>query len=162
MGFYIRKSFGAGPFRMNLSKGGLGFSAGVKGLRVGTGSRGRYLHAGRNGLYYRKSFGKNRRSSAAGVSFLGLVMAFVMFGAVIQFWKVFLAVGVVVAVVWIVAVLLTYGAKSQPPTPETSQPDFDRSLTLPPLPPVIPAPPPSDYEDSRSAIPSLVEPLRGD
>ena len=34
MGFRFRKSFGAGPFRVNLSKSGIGFSAGVKGFRV--------------------------------------------------------------------------------------------------------------------------------
>lgn len=55
MPFYIRKSVSAGPFRFNLSKGGLGLSAGVRGLRVGTGPRGHYVHAGRGGLYYRKT-----------------------------------------------------------------------------------------------------------
>jgi len=47
MGFYIRKSFRAGPIRLNLSKSGLGLSAGVTGLRVGTGPRGTYVHGGR-------------------------------------------------------------------------------------------------------------------
>ena len=55
MGWYLRKSLGFGPFRINLSKSGLGGSVGVKGFRVGTGPRGRYLHAGRGGLYYRTS-----------------------------------------------------------------------------------------------------------
>lgn len=53
MGFYIRKSVKAGPFRFNLSKSGIGVSAGVPGFRVGTGPRGNYVHLGRNGLYYR-------------------------------------------------------------------------------------------------------------
>ena len=35
MGFYFRKSFKFGPVRLNLSKSGLGLSAGVKGLRYG-------------------------------------------------------------------------------------------------------------------------------
>ncbi|MBU0556050.1 MAG: DUF4236 domain-containing protein [Alphaproteobacteria bacterium] len=56
MPFYIRKSVSAGPFRFNLSKGGIGVSVGVKGLRIGTGPRGHYIHAGRGGLYYRSSF----------------------------------------------------------------------------------------------------------
>lgn len=34
MGFRFRKSFGAGPFRVTLSKSGIGFSAGVKGARI--------------------------------------------------------------------------------------------------------------------------------
>ncbi len=41
MGLYIRKSISVGPFRFNLSKSGFGVSAGVKGLRVGTGPRGK-------------------------------------------------------------------------------------------------------------------------
>lgn len=57
MPFYIRKSVKAGPFRFNFSKGGIGVSVGVRGLRVGTGPRGHYVHAGRGGLYYRASLG---------------------------------------------------------------------------------------------------------
>ncbi len=55
MGFYIRKAINVGPFRFNLSKSGVGISAGVKGLRLGTGPRGNYIHMGRGGLYYRKT-----------------------------------------------------------------------------------------------------------
>lgn len=62
MGFYLRKSFRAGPIRFNLSKGGIGVSVGVTGARVGLSSRGRaYVHAGRGGLYFRKSLGGGRR-----------------------------------------------------------------------------------------------------
>ncbi len=55
MPFYIRKSVSVGPFRFNLSKSGIGLSAGVKGFRIGTGPRGNYVHMGRGGLYYRAS-----------------------------------------------------------------------------------------------------------
>lgn len=55
MPFYIRKAIKVGPFRFNLSKSGIGVSAGVTGFRVGTGPRGHYIHAGRRGLYYRSS-----------------------------------------------------------------------------------------------------------
>lgn len=55
MGFYIRKAISVGPFRFNLSKSGVGVSAGVKGLRFGTGPRGNYVHMGRGGMYYRKT-----------------------------------------------------------------------------------------------------------
>lgn len=58
MQFYIRKSISAGPFRFNFSKGGVGVSVGVRGLRIGTGPRGHYIHAGIGGLYYRASLGK--------------------------------------------------------------------------------------------------------
>lgn len=53
MGFYLRKSISVGPLRFNLSKPGIGVSAGVKGLRFGVGPRGNYVHMGRGGLYYR-------------------------------------------------------------------------------------------------------------
>ncbi|WP_047136175.1 DUF4236 domain-containing protein [Luteimonas sp. FCS-9] len=53
MGIYLRKSVWVGPFRFNLSKGGVGVSVGVKGLRVGTGPRGNYVHMGRGGIHYR-------------------------------------------------------------------------------------------------------------
>jgi hypothetical protein len=56
MGFYIRKSFKIGPFRFNLSKSGVGLSAGVKGARVGVDARGKkYVHVGRAGIYYRRT-----------------------------------------------------------------------------------------------------------
>lgn len=64
MGFYIRKSVSAGPFRFNLSRSGLGVSVGVKGFRVGSGPRGNYIHMGRGGLYYRASLGSPRRAGA--------------------------------------------------------------------------------------------------
>jgi Protein of unknown function (DUF4236) len=60
MGFYIRKSISAGPFRFNLSNSGLGMSVGVKGFRLGTGPRGNYVHMGRGGFYYRASLGGAR------------------------------------------------------------------------------------------------------
>jgi len=61
MAFYIRKAFKAGPLRFNLSKGGIGLSAGVTGARIGVNRRGAYLHGGRHGLYFREQIktGKN-------------------------------------------------------------------------------------------------------
>jgi hypothetical protein len=54
MAFYLRKSFRLGPLRLNLSKRGVGVSAGVTGARIGVDAAGReYVHAGRRGLYYR-------------------------------------------------------------------------------------------------------------
>ena len=62
MGFYLRKSVRVGPLRFNLSGSGIGLSCGIPGLRIGTGPRGNYIHAGRGGFYYRKTFsaGKTR------------------------------------------------------------------------------------------------------
>ncbi len=53
MGFYLRKSVRVGPLRFNLSKSGIGVSAGIPGFRIGMGPRGNYIHAGRGGVYYR-------------------------------------------------------------------------------------------------------------
>ena len=41
MGFTYRKSVNLGPFRVNLSKSGLGYSVGGRGFRVGTTARGK-------------------------------------------------------------------------------------------------------------------------
>lgn len=68
MPFYIRDSVNLGPFRLNLSKSGFGISAGVKGLRVGTGPRGHYIQAGMNGVYYRKTLGSLGRKPKTAVA----------------------------------------------------------------------------------------------
>ncbi len=65
MGFYFRKSARLGPFRINFSKSGVGLSAGIRGLRMGTGPRGAYIHAGVAGLYYRQSLGGSRHHSGS-------------------------------------------------------------------------------------------------
>lgn len=66
MPYYIRDSVNLGPFRINLSKSGLGISAGVKGFRVGTGPKGHYIHVGMNGVYYRKTLaGLGRKAKEA-------------------------------------------------------------------------------------------------
>lgn len=41
MGFQYRKSLNFGPFRVNLSQSGLGYSVGGKGFRMGRSPRGR-------------------------------------------------------------------------------------------------------------------------
>ncbi len=41
MGFQYRKSLNFGPFRVNLSRSGLGYSVGGKGFRMGRSPRGR-------------------------------------------------------------------------------------------------------------------------
>lgn len=67
MGWYFRRSVKFGPLRLNLSKSGVGYSVGVKGLRVGTGPRGSYVAGGRYGLYYRqylKSAGADKQNAA--------------------------------------------------------------------------------------------------
>lgn len=57
MGFRFHKSIGLGKFlRLNISKSGIGFSAGIPGLRISTGPQGAYFSAGLpgTGLSFRK------------------------------------------------------------------------------------------------------------
>lgn len=61
MGLFIRKAFRAGPIRLNLSKGGLGVSAGVTGARIGLNRQGAYLYGGRHGLYYREQLSRRKK-----------------------------------------------------------------------------------------------------
>ena len=42
MGFSFKKSFNLGPFRLNLSKSGIGYSIGTKGLRFTKKANGGY------------------------------------------------------------------------------------------------------------------------
>jgi hypothetical protein len=61
MGFYYRKSVRLGPFRVNLSKSGIGYSVGGPGFRTGVSSRGkRYttFSIPGTGVGYRTSGGK--------------------------------------------------------------------------------------------------------
>ncbi|MEV7928476.1 DUF4236 domain-containing protein [Kitasatospora sp. NPDC088779] len=62
MGVYLRTSLKAGPFRFNLSRSGIGVSAGVPGFRVGTGPRGNYVRIGARGVSYRSTAARPRQS----------------------------------------------------------------------------------------------------
>ncbi|MBW2063333.1 MAG: DUF4236 domain-containing protein [Deltaproteobacteria bacterium] len=119
MGFYIRKSFRAGPLRLNLSKRGLGASIGVKGLRVGSGPRGSYVHAGRKGLYYRKNLGGGKSKSTAtsgSLKPLGVVVLAVMLVYVIRWFiknpAIFFSLGAIVLLLLGVKLYNTYKRES--------------------------------------------------
>lgn len=61
MGFYFRKSVNVGPFRVNLSKSGVGYSVGGRGFRTGKSATGRkYTAFGipGTGVGYRKTGAK--------------------------------------------------------------------------------------------------------
>lgn len=51
----IRTSVKAGPLRFNLSKSGIGVSAGLPGLRAGAGPRGNYVRVGSSGAMFLSS-----------------------------------------------------------------------------------------------------------
>ena len=99
MGFSFRKSKSFGPFRLNLSKSGLGISTGVKGARIGVGPRGVTTSVGVKGVYYRTTTSATSKpDSQASPSQAGPAIAL---GVVIT---VVLAVGIVIGVT--VALLL--------------------------------------------------------
>jgi hypothetical protein len=68
MGWSYRKSVNLGPFRVNLSKSGIGYSLGAKDFRVGVNAKGRRYESVTipgTGISYRTSQGKSR-SEASG------------------------------------------------------------------------------------------------
>lgn len=67
MGVTFAKSIKFGAVRFNFSGSGIGVSAGIPGLRLGTGPRGAYISGGVGGFRYRKSLGA-RNSQASTVS----------------------------------------------------------------------------------------------
>ncbi|MDA1276708.1 MAG: DUF4236 domain-containing protein [Verrucomicrobia bacterium] len=74
MSFVYRKSVSLGPFRVNLSKSGVGLSVGGRGFRTGVSSRGRrYTTFGLpgTGMSYRTS---SSSSSGKGCLLLAIVM----------------------------------------------------------------------------------------
>jgi hypothetical protein len=85
-----------GPVRVNLSKSGVGVSAGVKGLSVSAGPKGTYLNAGRKGLYYRTKLNpKKLTSRAVSGSSLLWILIFLVIGLAALFG--FLVVAGVIA-----------------------------------------------------------------
>jgi len=64
MGWNFRKSISIGPFRINLSKSGIGYSAGFKGFRVGKDAKGQtYTQTTIPGTgIYRKDYYSNSTS----------------------------------------------------------------------------------------------------
>ena len=54
MGFSFRKSIGLGPFRVNLSKSGVGLSTGIKGARISAGPSGTKVYGGWGPFRYQK------------------------------------------------------------------------------------------------------------
>ncbi|MBO7486294.1 MAG: DUF4236 domain-containing protein [Spirochaetaceae bacterium] len=63
MGVYFKKSKNLGGIRFNVSKSGIGFSTGIKGLRIGVNSKGQsYVSGGTHGVYYRENLNSSRNA----------------------------------------------------------------------------------------------------
>jgi Protein of unknown function (DUF4236) len=70
MGTFFRKSFKVGPLKLNLSKSGLGVSAGMKGAHIGLNARGRsYVSGGKDGIYFRENLASSGQSGEASNTF---------------------------------------------------------------------------------------------
>ncbi|SDK40171.1 SH3 domain-containing protein [Pedobacter sp. ok626] len=65
MGLLYRKSLKLGLLRINFSRGGISYSAGVRGARINTGPKGTYVTIGTNGIYYRQKIGGVVQSPAS-------------------------------------------------------------------------------------------------
>jgi hypothetical protein len=85
MGWSYRKSLGAGPFRINLSRSGVGYSIGARGFRTGVDSRGRrYTSVSIPGTGLRHvSYGG--KSQGTGCALVLLVTAASLFGAIVYY-----------------------------------------------------------------------------
>ncbi len=69
MGFRFRKSVNLGPFRVNISKSGLGYSVGGRGFRTGVSSRGRRytrMSIPGTGIGYEKTHSTRARPGKSG------------------------------------------------------------------------------------------------
>jgi tetratricopeptide (TPR) repeat protein len=67
MGFRLQRSIKLGKFmRLNISKSGVGISAGVRGLRISSGPRGAFINLGipGTGLSYRKKLSSGKKRTA--------------------------------------------------------------------------------------------------
>jgi Protein of unknown function (DUF4236) len=88
MGWSYRKSVHLGPFRMNLSKSGIGYSVGAKDFRVGVNSRGRRYESitiPGTGLSYRTS-GKSRGAKSGCALVLAAFVVVIASGVHIYFF----------------------------------------------------------------------------
>lgn len=71
MGLSFAKSIKVGALRFNFSKGGIGVSVGIPGLRVGIGPRGAYIGGGAQGFRYRQSISAKGKSTRKNVNSQG-------------------------------------------------------------------------------------------
>lgn len=75
MGWSYRKSVSIGPFRLNVSRSGIGYSVGGKGFRAGIDSRGRRytsVSIPGTGLRHTSQSGKSQNSGCAVVLFVAI------------------------------------------------------------------------------------------
>lgn len=67
MGWSFRRSINVGPFRMNFSKSGIGYSAGIHGARIGRDAKGRkysQISIPHTGIYRRDYYAGAKASAS--------------------------------------------------------------------------------------------------
>jgi hypothetical protein len=85
VGWSWRKSENLGPFRINLSSGGIGYSVGGRGFHVGVNARGRkYVSAGLpgTGLRYNSTLGRGGGGGAGCLSMILLPLSLLAAGLI--------------------------------------------------------------------------------
>ena len=100
MGFYFRRSLNLGPFRVHLSRGGLGWSAGGRGFRTGQSGRGRRyttVSIPGTGVGYRAN---HRTSRGCLLALLALPAGLVLAGVVVGRLAVTAIVAIVAIATW--------------------------------------------------------------
>jgi len=83
MGWYFRKNIRLGPCRLNISKSGFGFSAGVRGARVSVGPRGTEVHGGVGPFRYRKRISTTSQQPATQSTGLGCIALCLIVGGLL-------------------------------------------------------------------------------
>lgn len=85
MGWSYRKSVKIGPFRINVSKSGVGYSVGGKGFRTGVRSNGSIFQSfGIPGTGLRYTSSRSGKSSGSGGGCCGCVVFFIVAYAIIK------------------------------------------------------------------------------
>lgn len=148
MGWSYRKSYKVGPVRVNLSKRGVGISAGVKGARISTGPSGTRFYGGFGPFRYIKTLGSGRGQSAnnsssiiSSIAALGCLSIVVIGGVVVICCSV------------LVSDLATSTTKTKTPISNQTQ-----AASVPLLTRSEPTPAPASVPAPSQPIPSTVPP----
>ena len=134
MGFRFRKSFGTGPFKVTMSKSGIGYSVGGKGFRVtkkASGGTRTTVGIPGTGISYstdskkKKSSGRSKAQSGRG--FGAIVKGFLYFigiclivGLIQEYWKILLALVILAAAAFIAFTVYRRNKQPSESDPELS------------------------------------------
>ena len=132
MGWRFRRSLKLGPLKLNFSKSGIGYSAGVRGFRVGTDAKGRTYTAASipgTGLYNRAYYGASKPITQNTVPLPGVPRQ----PSARSGLKLFIAFMAGGAVFSIIGAMMS-GPPASPPVPPPA------AVIVPVVPPLLPQP----------------------